>query len=175
MKHIEFDIPRGITDGDYTVQGEGEFVPGGASGDLIVRVTVVKHQTFRRDDDDIYCDKEISMVHASCLPNLTCSAARATRTLGGSGAHPVALQVSHAMSFLVSNEIFFPLRMSSSVTCCMRLQSHLMTFSRGKKSHLILKKTLHAILARLLDVHQEPPSVRVARAAEQVKFGKQDA
>ena len=64
MKHIEFDIPRGITDGDYTVQGEGEFVPGGASGDLIVRVTVVKHQTFRRDDDDIYCDKEISMVHA---------------------------------------------------------------------------------------------------------------
>ena len=64
MKHIEFDIPRGITDGDYTIQGEGEFVPGGASGDLIVRVTVVKHQTFRRDDDDIYCDKEISMVHA---------------------------------------------------------------------------------------------------------------
>ena len=61
------------------------------------------------------------------------------------------------------------------VTCCMRLQSHLMTFSRGKKSHLMLKKTLHAILARLLDVHQEPPSVRVARAAERVKFGKQDA
>ena len=30
----------------------------------------------------------------------------------------------------------------------------------------MLKKTLHAILARLLDVHQEPPSVRVARAAE---------
>ena len=48
----------------YTVQGEGEFVPGGASGDLIVRVTVTGHPTFRRDEDDIYCDKEISMVHA---------------------------------------------------------------------------------------------------------------
>ena len=63
-KHIEFNIPSGITDGDYTVQGEGEFVPGGASGDLIVRVTVTGHPTFRRDEDDIYCDKEISMVHA---------------------------------------------------------------------------------------------------------------
>ncbi len=63
-KHIEFNLPSGITDGDYTVQGEGEFIPGGVSGDLIVRVVVAKHPTFRRDEDDIYCDKEISMVHA---------------------------------------------------------------------------------------------------------------
>ncbi|MDI1496046.1 MAG: chaperone protein DnaJ [Cenarchaeum symbiont of Oopsacas minuta] len=63
-KHIEFDLPKGITDGDYTVQGEGEFMPNGMNGDLIVRVTVARHSTFRRDETDIYYDKEISMVHA---------------------------------------------------------------------------------------------------------------
>ena len=56
---------RDRDNGDYVVQGEGESIPDGQSGDLIVRVRVEDHPKFRRDDTDIYCDAKISMVDAT--------------------------------------------------------------------------------------------------------------
>ena len=64
-KHLSFNLPPGIDDGDYVVQGEGQSVPDGISGDLIVRVRVKDHPRFRRDETDIYCDANISMLDAT--------------------------------------------------------------------------------------------------------------
>jgi len=64
-KHLSFNLPPGINDGDYVVQGEGQSVPNGESGDLIVRVRVKDHSVFRRDETDIYCDAGVSMIDAS--------------------------------------------------------------------------------------------------------------
>lgn len=70
-KHLDFNLPPGIDDGDYAMQGEGEFVPDGTSGDLIVRVRVEKHPKFRRDQKDIYYDQEISMTQAALGTEVT--------------------------------------------------------------------------------------------------------
>ena len=42
-KTVTFDIPPGIDSGDYTVPDEGNEIPDGANGDLIVRVRVQPH------------------------------------------------------------------------------------------------------------------------------------
>ena len=47
------------------MHGEGESIPNGQNGDLIVRVRVEPHSTFRRDEIDIYCDANISMIDAT--------------------------------------------------------------------------------------------------------------
>ena len=46
MKKVIFEIPPGIDSGDYTVPGEGNEVPNGSNGDLIVRVRVQPHSQF---------------------------------------------------------------------------------------------------------------------------------
>lgn len=61
---VSFQMPRGIEDGDYIVRGQGHEVPGGESGDLIVRVRVEPHRTFRRDGADIYFDHHLSISDA---------------------------------------------------------------------------------------------------------------
>lgn len=63
-KHMSFDIPPGIDNGDYVINGEGESIPHGQSGDLIVRVRVEPHKFFKRDDADIFYDAKISIVDA---------------------------------------------------------------------------------------------------------------
>ncbi len=63
-KHISFDIPPGIDNGDYIISGEGESIPHGQSGDLIVRVRVSPHKFFKRDGADIFYDAKISIVDA---------------------------------------------------------------------------------------------------------------
>ncbi|MEM3143345.1 MAG: molecular chaperone DnaJ [Candidatus Nitrosotenuis sp.] len=65
-KNISFDIPPGIDNGDYVISGEGQSIPGGRSGDLIVRVRVMPHQLFKRDGVDIFYDAKISIADA-CL------------------------------------------------------------------------------------------------------------
>jgi molecular chaperone DnaJ len=65
-KHLSFDIPPGIDEGDYVVSGEGESIPRGISGDLIVRIRIQPHQFFKRDGSDIFYDAKISFVDA-CL------------------------------------------------------------------------------------------------------------
>lgn len=65
-KHLSFDLPAGIDSGDYVINGEGESIPHGPSGDLIIRVRVMPHQHFKRDGADIFYDAKISIVDA-CL------------------------------------------------------------------------------------------------------------
>ena len=64
-KHISFELPPGIDNGDYVISGEGDSVPDGVNGDLIVRVRVQQHLKFKRDGRDIFYDAQISMVDSS--------------------------------------------------------------------------------------------------------------
>jgi len=65
-KHLPLDLPAGIDNGDYVISGEGESIPHGQNGDLIVRVRVQPHPHFKRDGADIFYDAKISIVDA-CL------------------------------------------------------------------------------------------------------------
>lgn len=65
-KQVSFEVPSGIDNGDYVISGEGESVPGGPSGDLIVRIRVKPHQFFKRDGADVFYDAKISIADA-CL------------------------------------------------------------------------------------------------------------
>ena len=64
-KKVTFEIPPGIDSGDYTVPNEGNEVPNGTNGDLIVRVRVQPHVQFNRDGKNIFYDQDISMVDAA--------------------------------------------------------------------------------------------------------------
>jgi len=64
-KHKSIELPAGIDNGDYVISGEGESIPGGANGDLIIRVNVQPHSKFKRDGRDIFYDAQISMMDAS--------------------------------------------------------------------------------------------------------------
>lgn len=64
-KTVTFDIPPGIDSGDYTVSGEGNEIPDGVNGDLIVRVLVQPHSKFNRDGKDIFYDHDLSMIDAA--------------------------------------------------------------------------------------------------------------
>jgi len=70
-KKISFEIPPGIDSGDYTVPEEGNEIPGGSNGDLIVRVRVQPHSKFTRDGKDIFYDQDISMVDAALGCDIT--------------------------------------------------------------------------------------------------------
>ena len=69
-KHISFELPAGIENGDYVISGEGDSVPDGVNGDLIVRVQVQPHSNFKRDGRDIFYDTQLSMIDASLGKNL---------------------------------------------------------------------------------------------------------
>ena len=64
---IAVKIPPGIDTGKkLRVAGKGEpGAGGGPPGDLYVRVQVQKHPHFRREGDDIYCDREIKFSEAA--------------------------------------------------------------------------------------------------------------
>ena len=64
-KTVTFNIPPGIDSGDYTVPEEGNEIPDGINGDLIVRISVQSHSKFNRDGKDIFYDHDISMVDAA--------------------------------------------------------------------------------------------------------------
>ena len=64
-KTVTFKIPPGIDSGDYTVSNEGDEVPDGINGDLIVRINVQPHPKFNRDGKDIFYDHDLSMVDAT--------------------------------------------------------------------------------------------------------------
>ncbi|MEM4249134.1 MAG: molecular chaperone DnaJ [Candidatus Nitrosotenuis sp.] len=64
-KKLSFDIPPGIDSGDYVISGEGESIPHGSSGDLIVRIRVKPHPLFKRDGADIFYDAKISIADAA--------------------------------------------------------------------------------------------------------------
>lgn len=64
-KHLSFDIPPGVDNGEYTLRGEGESVDDGPNGDLIVRIHVMPHEKFKRDGPNLFYDENISMVDAA--------------------------------------------------------------------------------------------------------------
>ena len=65
QERVNFAIPPGTVDGQYTIEGKGEFSPGGRSGDLIVDIQVEPHRTFKRDGRNLHYDLEIDMVDAA--------------------------------------------------------------------------------------------------------------
>ena len=65
IKHLSFDIPIGIDTGEYTIRGEGESIPNGVNGDLIVRIKVKPDEKFKRDGADIFYDQNFSMIDAA--------------------------------------------------------------------------------------------------------------
>ena len=65
IKKVTFGIPPGVDSGDYTVPEEGNEIPGGVNGDLIVRIVVQPHTQFKRDGKDIFYDQDVSMVDAA--------------------------------------------------------------------------------------------------------------
>ncbi|MBI1658740.1 MAG: molecular chaperone DnaJ [Thaumarchaeota archaeon] len=60
-----FRLPKGVDTGNYRIEGQGNAVPHGMSGDLIVSVKVRPHPQFRRDGADLYHDRHITMVDAA--------------------------------------------------------------------------------------------------------------
>ncbi|MBQ7670833.1 MAG: molecular chaperone DnaJ [Clostridia bacterium] len=66
-KKLEVSIPAGIDNGQRIVlrgkgsDGEG----GGASGDLVIAVSVKRHEIFERDGSDVYCEVPITFAEAA--------------------------------------------------------------------------------------------------------------
>ena len=69
-KKFSFEIPAGVEDGEYRIQGEGESVQNGVNGDLIVRIRVKPHDKFKRDGADIFYDANVSMIDAALGKNI---------------------------------------------------------------------------------------------------------
>ncbi|OLC91933.1 MAG: molecular chaperone DnaJ [Thaumarchaeota archaeon 13_1_40CM_3_38_6] len=62
---FSFEIPAGIETGEYRIKGEGQTIPNGINGDLIVRIKIKPHDKFKRDGADIFHDANISMMDAT--------------------------------------------------------------------------------------------------------------
>lgn len=65
-KKVKVKIPSGVDDGaSIRLNGHGEQVQGGISGDLYVRIRVRPHKKFTREGTIILSDEHISMVEAA--------------------------------------------------------------------------------------------------------------
>jgi molecular chaperone DnaJ len=60
-------IPAGVNSGNQIgIRGEGDAgARGGPSGDLIINISVQKHEFFRREGDDIYYELPINFAQAA--------------------------------------------------------------------------------------------------------------
>lgn len=67
QKTLQVNIPAGVDNGDrIRLAGEGEAGPqGGPAGDLYVQVSVLPHEFFERDGNDLHCEVPISFVDAA--------------------------------------------------------------------------------------------------------------
>lgn len=64
-QEISFRIPSGIEDGEMIkMQGMGEAISGGVTGDLYIKIHVKKHPTFRKNGDDILMNLSIKLTEA---------------------------------------------------------------------------------------------------------------
>ena len=60
------DIPAGVSDGmQLNVQGRGNEMPGGISGDLIVLIEEIKHENLERDGNNIIYNLHVSFPQAA--------------------------------------------------------------------------------------------------------------
>jgi len=68
LEDVEINIPKGSVDGvSFVVQGKGDFGRSPSNpGDLIVKISEVPHDFFRRDGLNLICEKTISFKEA-CL------------------------------------------------------------------------------------------------------------
>ena len=66
-KKLEVTIPAGIDDGQkILISGKGsDGEGGGRSGDLVIFVSVKRHDIFERDGSDIYCEVPITFAEAT--------------------------------------------------------------------------------------------------------------
>jgi DnaJ-class molecular chaperone len=65
-KRLTLTIPPGIQDGNtLRIQGHGESLGSGISGDLLVTVSVQPHPTLTREGADLLTDAKISMTTAA--------------------------------------------------------------------------------------------------------------
>ncbi len=66
-KKLTINIPAGINDGQtMTYRGEGNSGRnGGANGDVVIVISVAKHDVFRREGNDLYMTMPISFVDAA--------------------------------------------------------------------------------------------------------------
>lgn len=66
-KTLDVSIPAGIDDGQrIALRGQGnEGRNGGASGDLVIQISVRPHAIFERDGMDIYCEVPITFAEAA--------------------------------------------------------------------------------------------------------------
>ena len=66
-KKLSVNIPAGINDGErIALRGQGcDGRNGGPAGDLIISVTVKRHNIFERDGYNIYCDIPITVAEAT--------------------------------------------------------------------------------------------------------------
>ena len=62
---IEIKIPRGVNSGQYLrLEGKGEPGRNAPSGDLYVVIHVKKHADFKREEENLFLDKQISLTTA---------------------------------------------------------------------------------------------------------------
>ncbi len=66
-KKLSVNIPAGINDGErIALRGQGcDGRNGGPAGDLIIVITVKKHNVFERDGYNVYCDVPITVAEAT--------------------------------------------------------------------------------------------------------------
>ncbi len=65
-KTIEVEVPRGIDSGmRRRISGKGEAgINGGANGDLYIEFTVLAHEYFAREEDDIYLEVPLTLTES---------------------------------------------------------------------------------------------------------------
>lgn len=82
-KRLNLKIPAGVDTGaQMRLQGEGEDgLRGGPSGDLYVFIHVEPHETFKRENDDIYCEVPITFTQAALGAEIEVPTLEGTTTL----------------------------------------------------------------------------------------------
>ncbi|MGA9109705.1 MAG: DnaJ C-terminal domain-containing protein, partial [Smithella sp.] len=67
QRTVAVKVPAGVNDGNQIrIRGEGDAgARGGPSGDLFVNLSVLKHEFFKREGDDIYYELPINFAQAA--------------------------------------------------------------------------------------------------------------
>lgn len=64
---IKVNIPSGVSDGNYIpLEGQGNAgMRGGQAGDLYIHLEEEEHSIFKREDDDVYYELDLSLIDAA--------------------------------------------------------------------------------------------------------------
>jgi molecular chaperone DnaJ len=65
IQKIKFNIPKGISSGQYLrIEGKGEPGKNAPSGDLYIVIHIKKHPIFKREEENLFLDKTLSLTTA---------------------------------------------------------------------------------------------------------------